>query len=1150
MFSPITSPSNSYNLYSEDVAIIGIDCLLPDSCGAEELWQDLKYGRDHLSEFPAERRAFAEAYARWLGKPSPVLRKGNYLRSIAGFDYRFFHISPKEAALMNPNQRLLLQTVYRTFQDAGISEERIKGSDTGLYIGYIGDYDGSLYSHIANETQPEPSPTGSLASMNAGRISYLLDLHGPAVMIDTACSSSLVALYQAYRAIRCGECRMAVAAGVRTTLMPDSGHSIGIESSDGVTRAFDRDADGTGIGEGVAAVLLKPLHEAVKDHDMIYAVIKGGAVNQDGTGIGLTAPNVNAQIEVLKAAWRNAGISPQDLSYIEAHGTGTRLGDPIEADGLNKAFRSFTDECNFCAIGSVKSNYGHLYDCAGILGVIKTALMLKHRTIVPTVNFHTLNPGIDLKDSPLRIASQLTAWEPRNGTRLAGVSAFGFSGTNCHIVLAECPEAPADSAPPPGNICLFTASAKSPQALYRLLDAYRVLTHRLTDRSLSALCMSTQLDRSHYRHRVAIPVRSMEELRERLEVLCDYQIADEPHSPAEGIYFGLADQEGLPQLSTEPESLAQQYVTYSDVDFEPLYYHRTKYRMRLPLYPFAQEHCWIRIPDARPRLTGEDPSEAQPTSEPGVTLTGDPDGCYSETERYLASVFAEKLGYHELSVNDDIYALGGDSIIAYQIVNRVNSDLATALTMADILEHRTIRRIAAHIDRSASSGKSIYRIQKAEPAQRYPLSYAQQRMYFLYLLEPENTSYNMPFLLRIRGALDTGRFEKACRELVRLHDVFRTHFAVENGEAVQWVSETGELEFTHLYGTPDAETIQQLRRPFDLGSDVLIRTFLFHVREGEEYLALIDMNHISADGSSLGILISELTALYQGQQLEKAEIQYTDFAVWQRALDLKPYEEYWLAKLQHYPEYELPIDHLRNREQNGTCEICAFRLSGAQYQALRALCIEQKIGVFSFLFSAYQASLAAFANVDEVISGTPISGRTAIETQNMVGMFVNVMPLRTAIDRGSSFRGLTQAVHTSILEMLEYQDYPFDLLVDRLNVQRKEGRNPIYDTVFAFQNMHIPAFRAEGLEVEMTNEDNISKFDITVEAMERLDQLEITFKYDTALFEETTILQFMDILRNGLEQAIAAPDTEVGTLFARQEQQLEDSGFEEIDFDF
>jgi len=1151
MLSHLSEPSDSYSFQNEAAAIIGIDCMLPDACGADEFWQDLQYGRDHLREFPEERRAFAESYLRWLGKSPLPLRRGNYLPDVFDFDYRFFRITPKEAALMNPNQRLLLQTVYRMFQDAGISAEQIKGSDTGVFVGYIGDYDGSLYTRMVNDTQPDVSATGGLASMNAGRISYLFDLHGPAVMIDTACSSSLVAIYQAYRAIQRGECRMAVAAGVRTILLPDSTHSTGIESSDGVTRTFDKDADGTGIGEGAAAILLKPLHEAIKDHDRIYAVIRGGAVNQDGTGIGLTAPNVNAQISLYKAAWRDAGVSPQQISYIEAHGTGTKLGDPIEIRGLQTALRCYTEESGFCAVGSVKSNYGHLYDCAGIISVIKTALMLKHRTIVPTVNYHEANPEINLQSSPLYIASALQEWEPKDGKRVAGVSAFGFSGTNCHLVLEEYADAEdrLNAADQDGQLYLFTASAKSKTALWNLLDSYRIAAYRLAASDLPAFCTSTQLDRSHEQYRIAIPVQSAAELCSKLERLCDYRIADGASSPCEGIYFGTPEQSGTEPSAADITALAQQYVTQQNIQFAPLYYHRTKPRMKLSLYPFDRLHCCITIPEP-PAGSRSVPAEALEQIEKTISLSGDPDQCYSDTERYLAEVFAEKMGYDSLSVQDDIYALGGDSITAYQIVNRINADRATALTMADVLEQRTIRRIAALIDRSASAGQSLYTIQKAAPADSYPLSYAQQRMYFLYLMAPESTAYNMPFVMHIHGALDTARFEQACRRLVELHDVFRTRFAVRNGTVVQWVSEEDTLEFVHISGAPDAETLQQLSQPFDLSKDVLMRVFLFHITEGAEYAVMIDMNHISADGSSLGIMISELNVLYQGKPIEKAAVQYTDFAVWQRNLDLEVHERYWLERMHGLPEYELPLDHPRSSAKTIACEICGFPMTEACVNLLHTRCSELRVSVFALLFAVYQASLAAFADADEVVTGTPVSGRTAIETQDMVGMFVNVMPLRTAVDRSQSYAALAQQVHRDILALLEHQDYPFDRMVDSMQIKREDGRNPVYDTVFALQNMRIPEFCADGLKTELSNSDRISKFDITAEALMYSGEPQMTFKYNPSLFEPATVQQLMHIYEDGLNTALAHPETPVGELFAFRQDAAENSGFDGADFDF
>lgn len=284
------------------------------------------------------------------------------------------------------------------------------------------------------------SVQGNLSPIIASRISYLLDLRGPSMVVNTLCSSSLVALHLGCQSLKKnGECSMALIGGVQINLIPIRQVEVGIESSSKRTRTFDHQSDGTGAGEGVIAFLLKPLEKAMKDEDNIYAVIKGSAYNQDGASAGLTAPNPAAQEDVIIKAWQEAGLDPETISYIEAHGTGTRLGDPIEIDGIKRAFRRYTDKRQFCAIGSVKSNIGHLDASAGLAGLLKAVLALQKGKIPPTINFERPNKMIAFHKSPVYVNTKLREWETDGFPRRCGVSSFGFSGTNCHVILEEAP---------------------------------------------------------------------------------------------------------------------------------------------------------------------------------------------------------------------------------------------------------------------------------------------------------------------------------------------------------------------------------------------------------------------------------------------------------------------------------------------------------------------------------------------------------------------------------------------------------------------------------------------------------------------------------------------------------------------------------------
>ena len=357
---------------------------------------------------------------------------------------------------------------------------------------------------------------GNLVSILPSRISYLLDLRGPSMLIDTACSSSLVAIHMACESLMMGNCDMALAGSIRLDLMPfQVEEKIGIESSTGKTKPFDESSDGTGFGEGVGVVMLKPLSKAIDDGDNIYATILGSAINQDGASAGITAPNLFAQRDVLIDAWENAGINPEEISFIETHGTGTKIGDPIEIDAITKAFQSFTNKKQFCAISSVKSNIGHLLEAAGIIGLIRTVLSMQHKKITPTLHFNKPNQEISFEESPVYLNNRLIPWEVESA-RIAGISSFGFSGTNCHMILQE-PPVLSRVSDKDKDLELLVFSAKTPTALIRLIQKYHRYVSENDRVKLKDMCYTAAVGRKHYSYRIAILASTMDQLR---NVLC------------------------------------------------------------------------------------------------------------------------------------------------------------------------------------------------------------------------------------------------------------------------------------------------------------------------------------------------------------------------------------------------------------------------------------------------------------------------------------------------------------------------------------------------------------------------------------------------------------------------------------------------------
>ncbi len=514
---------------TEPIAIIGIGCRFPGANDPHAFWRLLRDGVDTISEVPAERfnrHAFYDANPATPGKMNTPW--GGFLEQVDQFDPHFFGISPREAARMDPQQRLLLEVAWEALEDAGQVSARLVGTQTGVFIGIsTNEYSRIQFTDLSRIDAY--AGTGNALSIAANRISYLFDFRGPSIALDTACSSSLVAVHLACDSLRNGESTLALAGGVNLILSPAitiNFTKAGVMAPDGRCKAFDAQANGYVRSEGAGVVVLKPLSRALADGDPIYAVIRGSAVNQDGRSNGLMAPNPLAQEAVLRAAYRRAGVSPGHVHYVEAHGTGTFLGDPIEAKALGTVLATDRPLGQPCALGSVKTNIGHLEAAAGVAGLIKVALALKQQEIPPNLHFQEPNPHIPFHDLPLRVQTTLGPWPTESGPALAGVSSFGFGGTNAHVVLAEAPQAHAKGGMenPQSQICnpksayLLPLSARSPEALQSLARAYQdFLAVSESTLSLHDICYTASMRRGHHDYRLAVTGTSPEQLTEGLE---------------------------------------------------------------------------------------------------------------------------------------------------------------------------------------------------------------------------------------------------------------------------------------------------------------------------------------------------------------------------------------------------------------------------------------------------------------------------------------------------------------------------------------------------------------------------------------------------------------------------------------------------------
>ncbi len=431
----------SERVFTEPIAIIGMGCRFPGGADTPAaFWDLLRNGVDAAGDIPNLRWDVKAYYDPNPDAPGKIyVRAGSFVREIEQFDPRFFGITPLEAAAIDPQQRLLLEVAWEALEYAGVAADRLRESKTGVFVGaFLDDYAAlRMYADVPDQIEPYRF-ISSLRGVIAGRLSFVLGLQGPTMQVDTACSSSLLATHLACQSLRNQECDLALAGGVFLILAPQS--IVGLcrmraVSPDGRSRTFDAQADGFGIGEGCGLVVLKRYSDAIRDGDNVLALIRGSAVNHDGASNGITAPNGLAQEAMLREALKNAGVTGDQIQFVETHGTGTPLGDPIEVMALANVLGQ--NRTTPLVLGSVKTNIGHTSAAAGMAALMKTVLAMQHQAIPPTIHLTQLNPHIPWNSMPIVVPTQLTTW---NGpTRLAGVSAFGMTGTNVHVIVEEAP---------------------------------------------------------------------------------------------------------------------------------------------------------------------------------------------------------------------------------------------------------------------------------------------------------------------------------------------------------------------------------------------------------------------------------------------------------------------------------------------------------------------------------------------------------------------------------------------------------------------------------------------------------------------------------------------------------------------------------------
>ncbi len=624
----------------EPIAIIGMSGRFPEARNIDEMWKILIDGRNTVKEVPSDRwdwRQYGGNSGTEHGKIS--CKWCGCIPGVREFDPQFFEISPKEATLMDPRQRLLLQEAWKALEDAGYGAAQVKHNRIGMFVGV----EQGEYQWLVKE---KGSITSNHNAVLASRLAYFLNLNGPVMAIDTACSSGLVAAHQAILSLRCHECDTAIAAGINLMLIPETFAGMeqaGMLSPDGKCFTFDQRANGLAPGEAVSAVVFKRLSQARADGDPIYAVVTGSGVNYDGKTNGITAPSGVAQTELIRAVYTRYKINPEEIEYVVTHGTGTKLGDPVEVNALRDAFKAYTQKCGYLAVTSTKTNFGHTFAASGLVSLICLVQALRHRVIPPSLHCEQENPYIHWKDSPFYVNKSKKLWPGHDGkNRMGAVSAFGMSGTNAHMVVQSFCEDTGRGSVKQSPYHVLALSAKTQAALQeKLRDLIAVLEDKASESySLSQISYTLLEGRQHFNFRCAVVVRDRCDAipalkqaggNEKLPNVFKGQVVKE--FTGQKAMYQLADHmfKEVLSLQEDPDryrdillAFADLYCQGYELDWKLLYGDSRPYRIHLPTYPFAREHYWIPQPDVSPVL------EAIPVSLP-ATAAPVPDTAISET---------------------------------------------------------------------------------------------------------------------------------------------------------------------------------------------------------------------------------------------------------------------------------------------------------------------------------------------------------------------------------------------------------------------------------------------------------------------------------------------------------------------------------------
>lgn len=1104
----------------QDVAVIGMSGRFPMARDVDEFWQNLVQGRDCITEVPAERWDHSLYFDPDKDKPGKTYCKwGGFLDDVDRFDAKFFRISPSEAELLDPQERLFLETAWTLLESSGYLGEtlqRLCQSKVGVFVGSMSQQ----YHAVESDPVREAVVVLSSPSSIANRVSYFFNFQGPSVAIDTMCSSALNAIHMACDSLRRGDCKAAIAGGVNLTIHPKKYVGLSVAQMVGSHPGCTSFGDGDGYlpAEAVGAVLLKPLRDAIADGDEILAVIKSTAVNHGGQSSGYRVPSAAAQTELIAGNFARAGIDPRSVSYVESAANGSAMGDAIELRALSAAFAYSTEDRQFCAIGSVKSNIGHAEAASGVTQLIKVLLQLRHRQLVPTIKAQPLNPNIAFEETPFNLQRTLGEWRrPDGDKRRASVSSFGAGGSNAHLIVEEYEGTPDATGPADGRQ-LILLSAKTRSQLDSMTRRLLAFVEGNAAFAIADLAYTLQTAREPMEHRLAFVVENRAQLIEALRAgpaapKLFTGDATEDNSDIRQLLSGKAGRTMLDMLLAERdlEKLALYWTKGVKIAWQPMYTGQSPQRIALPTYPFERQSHWLA---------------AAGKSAPASFVSDARQPLEDNVRRYMAHALGELLGVAVETVDPagTLQDHGVESIAATKLRRGLEQTFGVKLSARDML---TCSDLAALVLLVAER-------------QTTPLSEGQKGLWLLHQLAPQTSAYNVPMALRFEAGLDIEVLRQACVHMLRRFPVLASVFGQRNGEPFQRVEADPHLVFEHERSdaTEEAAVIGMLsarsKRPFDLEHGPLFRVHVISSAGGASHVLLV-VHHIVFDGSSAVVLARALDETYRAllagdtPSVAAESADYGDFVRWQQRFlasdDGQAQLGYWRRRLDgDLPVLALPADLPRPARRRFDGASHAATVTPELSRGIAALARSLRINPSIVFLGAYSLLLNRYAGDDDLLVGMPASGRPESRFEETVGYFVNMLCIRARVVGAQPASAFLKELQLTVADAMDNGDYPFPALLKALKIDRDPARSPLFQAMFAYQNFVQPG-EAGGLGIAQEGGN-----DLALEIYQGIDSFSLRMDYDVELFRPATIGRAMAHYIRLLESMVLRPDAAVADL--------------------